>query len=259
MAGRTRRRVAPAPGRSRRVPAFREPARGGSWRPIPPRLLRSRRTMHRRALVSRRERLPGRGRSPPSPRGSRRDCLKRGLRNARDIAAAPWEAGPSAYCRQADPVTREDADAPLGASPVQDPAVGVDGSCFYLSCRQHGQWLEEVTALDPHTDDAWFDPRCPIRNVPPSFLPTTRVHGEAETNGPHTECERFAARLAAEGVQHHFPVRARRASGRPPAAQARSRRASCRAAGTRSRSACPRRPGAPPRLAPWRRSPPPPG
>jgi acetyl esterase/lipase len=117
---------------------------------------------------------------------------------------APWEVEPSAHYRQMDLVTREDADASLGAPPVQDPAVGVDRSCFYLYCRQQGKWLEEVTAHDPRTDDAWFDPHCPIRNVTPSFPPTVLVHGEADTDVPHAESESLAARLAAEGVEHRF-------------------------------------------------------
>ena len=117
---------------------------------------------------------------------------------------APWEAEPSAHYRQMDLVTREDADASLGAPPVQDPSVGVDRSCFYLYCRQQGKWLEEVTAHDPRTDNAWFDPYSPIRNVTPSFPPTVLVHGEADTDVPHAESARLAARLAAEGVEHRF-------------------------------------------------------
>ncbi len=117
---------------------------------------------------------------------------------------APWEAEPSAHYRQMDLVTRADAVASLGAPPVQDPAVGVDRSCFYLYCRQQGKWLEEVTAHDPRTDNAWFDPFCPIRNATPSFPPTVLVHGETDTDVPHAESERLAARLAAEGVEHQF-------------------------------------------------------
>jgi acetyl esterase/lipase len=117
---------------------------------------------------------------------------------------APWVAEPSAHYRQMDLVTREDADVSLGAPPVQDPAVGVDRSCFYLYCRQQGKWLEEVTAHDPGKDNAWFDRYCPIRNAAPSFPPTVLVHGEADTDLPHAESARLAARLAEELVEHRF-------------------------------------------------------
>ena len=117
---------------------------------------------------------------------------------------APWEADPSAYYRQMDLVTREDADTSLSAPPVQDPAVGVDRSCFYLYCRQQGKWLEEVTAHDPREDNAWFDRYCPIRNVAPEFPPTVLVHGEVDTDVPHAESARLAARFAEVGVNHRF-------------------------------------------------------
>ena len=101
-------------------------------------------------------------------------------------------------------VTREEADASLSAPPVQDPAVGVDRSCFYLYCRQQGKWLEEVTAHDPHEDQAWFDRYCPIRNLSPSFPPTVLVHGTVDADVPHAESARLAARLAEVGVRHRF-------------------------------------------------------
>ena len=117
---------------------------------------------------------------------------------------APWEADPSAYYRQMDLVTREDADTSLSAPPVQDPAVGVDRSCFYLYCRQQGKWLEEVTAHDPREDNAWFDRYCPIRNVTPEFPPTVLVHGEVDTDVPHAESARLPDRFAEVGVNHRF-------------------------------------------------------
>ena len=120
-----------------------------------------------------------------------------------DITAS-WETDPSAHYRQMELVTREDAHASLSAPAVQDPAVGVDRSCFYLYCRQQGKWLEEVTAHDSREDDAWFDRYCPIRNVTSDFPPTVLVHGEVDTDVPHAESARLAARLADAGVKHRF-------------------------------------------------------
>jgi acetyl esterase/lipase len=117
---------------------------------------------------------------------------------------APWEAEPSAHYRQLDLVTREEAEASLSAPPVQDPAVDIDRSCFYLHCRQQGRWLEEVTAHDPREDNAWFNRYCPIRNVTPEFPPTVLVHGDVDTDVPHVESAGLAARFAEVGVEHQF-------------------------------------------------------
>ena len=120
-----------------------------------------------------------------------------------DITAA-WEVEASAHYRQMELVTREDADASLGAPPLQDPAAGPDRSCFYLYCRQQGKWLQEVVAHDPVEESAWFDRYCPIRNVSAQFPPTVLVHGTADTDVPHEDSARLAARLAEAGVRHRF-------------------------------------------------------
>lgn len=117
---------------------------------------------------------------------------------------APWEAEPSAHYRQSPLVTREEADAALAAPPLQDPAVGVDRSVFYLYCRQQGTWLQEVTAHDPREDGGWFDRYCPLRTITPDFPPTLLVHGTADTDVPHEESVRLAARLAELNVEHRF-------------------------------------------------------
>lgn len=118
---------------------------------------------------------------------------------------APWEAEPSShYRKQYDLVTREQAAASLDGPPIADPGGAIDRSCFYLYCRQQGKWLEEVTAHDPRDDDRWFDRYCPIRNVSAAFPPTILVHGTADTDVPHEESARLAARLADQGVEHKF-------------------------------------------------------
>lgn len=120
-----------------------------------------------------------------------------------DITAS-WEANPSEHYRTMDLVTREDALASLTAPAIQDPALGIDRSVFYLYCRQQGAWLAEVTAHDPQVDPSWFDSYCPVRNVTTAFPPTILVHGTRDDDVPHDESARFAARLADCGVEHRF-------------------------------------------------------
>lgn len=117
---------------------------------------------------------------------------------------APWEADPSAHYRTLDLVTRADALASLAAPAVQDPAVGIDRSIFYLHCRQQGLWLSEVTAHDPRKNPSWFDPYCPLRNITTTFPPTILVHGTRDNDVPHDESVQLAAKLADCGVEHRF-------------------------------------------------------
>jgi acetyl esterase/lipase len=117
---------------------------------------------------------------------------------------APWETEPSAHYLQFDRVTREDAMASLAAPPVQDPAVGIDRSIFYLYCRQQGLWVPEVTGLDAVRDSAALQAWCPLRHVGPDFPPTLLLHGQDDLDVPHEQSELFAATLARAGVPHQW-------------------------------------------------------
>ncbi len=132
-----------------------------------------------------------------------RPCAVASLFGFGDITA-PWEADPSPYYRTMDLQTREAALASLAAPPIQDPSAGVDRSTFYLYCRQHGLWLQEVTGHDPALEPVWFDPYCPVRNISSTYPPTMLVHGAMDEDVPQEESEKLAERLAANGVEHRF-------------------------------------------------------
>ena len=57
------------------------------------------------------------------------------------------------------------------------------------------------TSAPPHTPPARD---CPLRKVSTSYPPTVLVHGTADTDVPHEESVRLAARLAAAGVPHRL-------------------------------------------------------
>jgi dipeptidyl aminopeptidase/acylaminoacyl peptidase len=75
---------------------------------------------------------------------------------------------------------------------------------FYLYCRQHGRWPQEVVGLDPDRDPRAFDPYCPVRNVTPEFPPTLLLHGTGDTDVPYAQSAEMAAALAAAGVAHQL-------------------------------------------------------
>lgn len=120
-----------------------------------------------------------------------------------DILAS-WETQPSEHYRQMELVSREDAVASLAAPPVQDPAIGIDRSVFYLHCRQQGLWVPEVTGLDAQRDASALEHWCPLRDLGADFPPTVLVHGQEDTDVPHEQSALLVAALARAGVQHHF-------------------------------------------------------
>lgn len=116
----------------------------------------------------------------------------------------PWYAEPDAFYRQQPLVTREEAEAAVGRTPLAEPPAGNQRGRFYLYCRQQGRWPLEVAGHDPRRESAWFDPYCPIRNVTPKYPPTLLIHGTADTDVPYSESENMAARLKEQGVTHEL-------------------------------------------------------
>jgi pimeloyl-ACP methyl ester carboxylesterase len=75
---------------------------------------------------------------------------------------------------------------------------------FYLYCRQNGFWPTQVTGRDPQTEDRWFEPYCPIRNVTPKYPPTMLIHGTADTDVPYSLSKDMDTTLGKAGVVHEL-------------------------------------------------------
>ena len=97
----------------------------------------------------------------------------------------------------------EDAIAAVGTAPISDPPQGNQRDKFYLYCRQNGLWPMQVSGHDPHAEDEWFTPYCPIRNVTATYPPTMLIHGTADTDVPYS-LSKDKRRLGKAGVVHEF-------------------------------------------------------
>jgi pimeloyl-ACP methyl ester carboxylesterase len=63
---------------------------------------------------------------------------------------------------------------------------------------------QQVSGHDPHPEDKWFKPYCPIRNVTAKYPPTMLIHGTADTDVPYLLSKDMAATLGKAGVAHEF-------------------------------------------------------
>jgi acetyl esterase/lipase len=116
--------------------------------------------------------------------------------------AAPWYSRPDPYYCAQPAVSAQEARAAVSTQPVSEGAS--ERMRFYLYCRQHGYWPQEVVGLDPDRDARAFDPYCPARNVSVDFPPTLLLHGTADTDVPYAQSVEMAAALAAAGVTHEL-------------------------------------------------------
>lgn len=119
-----------------------------------------------------------------------------------------WYSQPSEFYRQRELITDEVARASVGLDAISDPAAaGMSGrGDFYLYCRQHGTWAEEVCG-HPASDRNWFTSFEPLRGVSADYPPTMLLHGAADTDVPIEESLLMRERLARHGVTHELVTR----------------------------------------------------
>lgn len=121
-------------------------------------------------------------------------------------ADAPFESEPSEFYRSTSPlVNRADAFAAVGGEVLTATGPGMDGRWpYYLYLRQQGLWLEEVSGLDPLTQQRELDSFASVRNVDGDFPPTVLVHGTNDEDVAYAESAALAAELLRHGVVHQL-------------------------------------------------------
>jgi len=116
---------------------------------------------------------------------------------------APWEANPSEHYLTAPLVSRNSALASLALTPIPT-AGGDDRSTFYVYCRQHGLWLQEVTGHSLPDGKEFLYQYCPLRHIDEAFPPTVLVHGLNDSDVPSSESDCLAVALRDKRVQHEY-------------------------------------------------------
>jgi acetyl esterase/lipase len=117
-----------------------------------------------------------------------------------------WVSKPNAFYRRQPLVTREEARQAVGTMPLTTPAAKNIRGRFFLYCRQHGVWPQEVAGLDPAKDARAFDPFCPTRNVTARYPPTLLIHGRKDMDVPYEQSVDMAMELTKHRVDHELIV-----------------------------------------------------
>lgn len=115
----------------------------------------------------------------------------------------PWYARPSRRYLREPLVTRADALAAIAATPPGSADL-TPRMRFYVHCRQHGTWLQEVARLDPDRDVDALDVLCPVRHVPLDHPPTLLLHGDADDDVPVEQSIAMAEALTVAGIDQQL-------------------------------------------------------
>jgi acetyl esterase/lipase len=117
----------------------------------------------------------------------------------------PWYSQPDPwYCKQG--LVQEDrAYKSVGRLSLTEADWGKRFP-FYLYCRQHGLWPQEVTGQDPQKNPDWFYGYCPMRNVTGNYPPTLLIHGDQDTDVPCELSVEMDSVLAQHQVPHQLQI-----------------------------------------------------
>ena len=117
-----------------------------------------------------------------------------------------WYSTPSPHPRHnGRKPTEEEARRQVSGPPISDDRDrNGDGMLFYVWCRQHGAWPQEVSGWNPLTQSERFNPYMPVNNVTPDYPPTVLIHGTADTDVPYEQSGMMAAEFERAGVEHQF-------------------------------------------------------
>lgn len=121
---------------------------------------------------------------------------------------APWYNEPSTFPRHNKiKVSRDEALKEVSGPPIADDRERRgNGGNFYLYCRQQGIWPPAVTKWDLKAEPQKLYPYMPIRNVSQDYPPTFLLHGDQDTDVPHSESVRMAAELKEHTVKHRLVI-----------------------------------------------------
>jgi acetyl esterase/lipase len=115
-----------------------------------------------------------------------------------------WYSKPDPFYCQQPAISRAEAYAAIGQTPISVPRGPRAESPIYLYCRQNGLWPNVVGGHDPAQESEFFAPYCPLQNVSPDYPPTLLLHGNQDTDVPYQQSVLMAAELSRHGVEQEL-------------------------------------------------------
>ena len=113
-----------------------------------------------------------------------------------------WYSKPDPFYCQQPAVSREQAYASIGNTPITVPRGPRAESPIYLYCRQNGLWPNVVGGRDPAQEPGFFAPYCPVQNVETDYPPTLLLHGDRDTDVPYKQSALMADELSRHGIEN---------------------------------------------------------
>jgi len=109
-----------------------------------------------------------------------------------------WYAQPSEFYCKKPIINREEAIKYIGKNEITNGEWNRFN--FYIYCRQHGVWVQEVTKMDPVKDLNLLKKYNVIDNIGKDYPPAMFLHGNQDTDVPYEQSVMMHEKLKEAGV-----------------------------------------------------------
>lgn len=110
-----------------------------------------------------------------------------------------WYSKPSEFYLKMKPIDLVNAEQFVGKYGTTDGSA--ERFMYYLHCRQHGSWVENICGLNQTDNSDVLRAFNPIDNLDTNFPPTIFLHGDSDTDVPYEQSDMMHQSLKSLGIK----------------------------------------------------------
>lgn len=111
-----------------------------------------------------------------------------------------WATNPSSFYLQKDNVPKELAERLISNQVITEASIE-QRFLYYVYARQQGQWIQEITGINPIMDKDALLKFCPKQNINSDYPPTLLLHGTKDEDVPYEQSVFMRGALIKEKVK----------------------------------------------------------
>jgi acetyl esterase/lipase len=113
---------------------------------------------------------------------------------------AKWATTPSQFYSQKVTVTKETAKKLVTNQIITEGSVD-ERFLLYLYARQTGEWIQEISGINPILHKQELMKFCPMHNITNDYPPTLLLHGTKDVDVPYEQSVFMRGALLKQGVE----------------------------------------------------------
>lgn len=120
--------------------------------------------------------------------------------------SGPWISQPNSNYDQMYTITKEEFLKNFGDSVISSPESPNGRVQYFFYLKKNGNYPQAIFEHDPVKERAWYSKYEPIQNISSEYPPTILLHGEKDTDIPHTQPILMTDSLKYHGVSYELVI-----------------------------------------------------